>query len=330
MSSPIGSPNEDLGLAGSEPEARAVDKLQDPPKLPFLSASMPNGEKVPPELRQILQYCYILDQKKRQAATKAEETTIKIRIPPRPQKKPKITYYEEDDEGPVEAIRLPISNKLRIDINKNRSKFRSPLKILTPKRVFTPDWESAEISKSKNECFSHDDDSDTEPDGYYKNLDDTELHKRLEIFENRIIYGSYKRVLHPAEAINLLQKDMNLVMTKEESEKAERYNQLDEVQIIPSFWEPRPYDKPENMLSSEQSIELTTKIIQSTIRPERPKTPYKSEKKSKIKRSVSVSITASKKMRPRKIETDPNVLTLPYGTFETDDEDALSEWEDFI
>lgn len=329
MSSPIESPNDDAIGAGSEPEARLADKTHDTMKPPFLSASISNGENSPNELRQILQYYYILDQKKHQVTPKSEETTINIRIPPRPPKKVEIKYIEEDEEGPVDSIRIPISNKLRMSLNKNRMNHRSNSKLFMPKRVFTPDWESAEASKNSHDSFTRSEDSDSESEGAYKNLDDVELHRRLEVLENRIIYGNFKHMIHPAQAMKLLQSDMNLIFTKAEAERAERYEQQDEPQTIPQFWEPRRYDKPENRLTTEQSNELSIKIIQSTIRPEKPKSSSKSDKKP-LKRSMSVSMHNTKKGRPKTLEVDPNVLTLPIGTFETDDESVLSEWEDFI
>ncbi|EAX99328.1 hypothetical protein TVAG_181850 [Trichomonas vaginalis G3] len=305
------------------------------------SAQKPKSDQLPPSFQLLLQQ-YILQGKfntntQQNIFSNPNNTTIRIRIPPRLPKKVVYTYQEEEEEE-TEAIQLkiPRSSRQRVSISPRFiTRPTTPSKFMPPKRVLTPDWETSRSKQPFKNETKYSDDSEEEPETLadWNELDMVDHHRKLEILENRIIYGFDDAYQHPAQSIDLIYKGFNVVMTEEEHLKTERYDQEREPHIVPRFWEPRPWDKPGDLLTESQTEELETKMTIATLAPltrSSLKSPS-SVKKRLVKRSQSVMIGAPpRRGRPRRIQTDSNSLLLPIGTFETDDEDQLSEWDDFI
>lgn len=326
--------------ASSEPAQQKETKDDDVPKTNSLFPTQKH-DQLPPSIQLLLQQ-YILHGKfknnnQQPLFSNPQNTTIQIRIPPRPEKK--IEYkYEEEDEPEAIQLKIPHITRQRVSISPRfLSRPTTPNKFLQPKRVLTPDWESSRAATPTTPEPKHfEDDSDEEPETIieWNKRDMLDHHKILEILENRIIYGFDDKIQHPAQSIDLIYKGFTVVMSEEEHQKTERYNQENEIHIVPRFWDPRPWDKPDDLLSVEQSDELENKMTLASLPHPTKLSQLKSShssKKGTIKRSQSVMIGSTpRRGRPRRIQTDSNSLLLPIGTFETDDETQFSEWEDFI
>lgn len=121
------------------------------------------------------------------------------------------------------------------------------------------------ISSSSHKFFQNGADSSTE------NFDFIEAHKRLEIFENRIISGKSKYI-HPACSVRLEQEETekaeaenrSIVLTEEEVSLSQQYEyengDYDELENhkIPLFWEKRSWDRPEDLMDESESETLKT------------------------------------------------------------------------
>ena len=78
-------------------------------------------------------------------------------------------------------------------------------------------------------------------------------HRVLEIWESRIQRTSDCEYDHPAEAYLAAANDPHPKLTDEESELYHHYKTEQTVTYIPNFWPPRKWDKPELILSEEDS-----------------------------------------------------------------------------
>jgi hypothetical protein len=301
------------------------------------------GDKLPTNLQELLLKFY--RQKKADEAQsnqkKANEkqilnknspnaTLIKIRIPPRVPKKPKKKKIEEEEEDELESITF--STKTRFRTNHFNIRSTTPTnRIQIPKRVLTPDWDKTsdrltEKIESRKAAF-YDEEEENENEKMWKAFDQIERHRRLEIYENRIIWGLNNEYQHPAQSIKAASEGMSFVLSKDESQKAKRYEEMPCKHVVPKFWEPRVWDKPEDSLDETKSQELQDSI-QAASAPKltRPVTPQPS-KKQLLKRSLSVSVGSTKRGRPKR-GMDLNFLVLPIGNFETDSDNERSDWED--
>ena len=96
-------------------------------------------------------------------------------------------------------------------------------------------------------------------------------HSRLEVLESRINYGFDEDHNHPGIAALIEWAVGKLDCTHEEEKLKEHYIQLPPTKKVPTFWEPRPWDKPENILTEKENQILIEKIQQQTnIDPDDP------------------------------------------------------------
>ena len=293
-------------------------------------------------------------------------TNIRIRIPKRPRKQPAPAASEDELSSPRENNEIISSKKKHTNFNKNsfldefeydndydddKISFRIPKrststhfspfltrsstpvpKFLPPKRVLTPDWDSSPIleplKNDENEkIFNGEEEEENENDKIWRiELDREERHRRLEIYESRIIWGS-SLFEHPAQSITAAHNGIPYVLSKEEHEKANRYEEVKCQHIVPKFWEPRVWDKPEDVISAEKTEELLKEIIDASTPKLQKENVHKSSKstpRKTLKRSQSVSIS----MANKKKSYSRKPILLPIGHFETDDE--FSDWEDLL
>lgn len=305
------------------------------------------GDKLPSNLQELLLKFYkqgkageVDSSKKKAKETQNIEknsqnsTIIKIRIPPHVPKKHKKRQIEEEEEEDLESITFSSkshfrSNHFNIRPTTPNNKFQNP------KRVLTPDWDkivSKETPKKVEEeqKFSNEED-ENENEKLWRTFDQSERHRRLEIYENRIIWGLNNEYQHPAQAIKAASEGMTYVLSKEENEKTTRYEQIPCKHIVPKFWEPRVWDKTEDLLDEAKSEELQANIVAaSTPKLTRPTTPHShTSKRQLLKRSLSVNVGSTKRGRPKR-GMDYSLLMLPIGNFETDSDNERSDWEDHL
>lgn len=261
-------------------------------------------------------------------------TIIKIRIPPHIPKKPKKRFFEEEEEGNLESIAF--SSKSHFRTNHFNTRPTTPVnKFQIPKRVLTPDWDKVlaneKPKKVEEEQNSSNNEDENENEKLWRTFDQNERHRRLEIYENRIIWGLNNEYQHPAQSIKAAADGMLYVLSKEEFEKSNRYEQIPCKHVVPKFWEPRVWDKTEDLLDEKKSEELQASIeAASTPKLTHPATPHShASKKQLLKRSLSVNIGSTKRGRPRR-GMDSSLLMLPIGNFETDSDNERSDWEDHL
>ena len=286
---------------------------------------------------------------------KESNTTIRIRIPPHTPKKckRKSSSSTEDFQDILDAPFSPSSRgerspHFRASPHFNLRSTTPTSRFPQPKRVLTPDWETHQrlnvfnnIVKDDDsfkglpftqsgsfEDFPDEDSEENENEKIWTDLDQLERHRRLEIYECRIIWGLTPEYQHPAQAVKAAKNGMSYVLSKEEYEKSTRYEQIPCKHIVPKFWEPRIWDKAEDVLNDQQTEELEGNIISaSTPKLAKPQIPHSHSSKKLLKRSLSVGVGLQKRGRPKR-NIDFNTLILPIGNYETESENDVSDWLD--
>ena len=123
-----------------------------------------------------------------------------------------------------------------------------------PKRVVTPDW-------------IKEDQADTENDSSIKLIDQekmADIHFELEVLERRIEDCIDTKHGHPALCVTAREEDGVKDINRKEKKLRNNYTFVPPVNVIPGFWTRRIYDKPENLMSKEESQSLQIKIQEST------------------------------------------------------------------
>lgn len=185
--------------------------------------------------------------------------------------------------------------------------------IIPPKRIKTPDW----IMNDEEDAIS----DESEHEKKVKNADDfdfVEEHKKIELFENRIIYGIDGCYYHPAQARELALDTVGVVMSKEEYQKSQRYDCQTLPEKKPLFWPERVWDTSDSTMTQEENDKLKNAIDEINILPKSfPVQPsLRSSSQQSTKRSHSSS--SLKRITPR----NPSIVCINFGLFDTDDEDG--------
>ena len=258
-------------------------------------------------------------------------TKIILKVPHRVEKS--VKFVDNDRPLPITKLKKE-KTTVKVSIP-NRFLTRPPSlkksRVSHPRRIQTPDWEqnisSNPLPKAPIVSSKQTYQTDIEP--YWGSFDMIEKHRRIELFESRIIWGLDDKHLHPAHALHAASCGIPFVMTSEENKKSNRYENQTVKTVIPKFWESRVWDKPENMLDELQSDTIIDQI-QVAMSPKLPSSNTISPrpKKNPIKRSQSTQMVPVRRGRPPRVPSDSHTIILPTGVYETDSED-LSEWEDF-
>ena len=124
-----------------------------------------------------------------------------------------------------------------------------------PKRVVTPDW-IKEDPMNAHVCGK------VEATDQQKMID---VHFELEVLERRIEYCIDTKHGHPALCVKVREEEGISDITRKEKKLRNNYTFIPPVNVIPGFWVPRIYDKPENKMSKEESKALQTKIKQASL-----------------------------------------------------------------
>ena len=123
-----------------------------------------------------------------------------------------------------------------------------------PKRVVTPDW-------------IKEDQTDPDTDTPIKLVDQekiADIHFELEVLERRIEDCVDTKHGHPALCVTVREEEGVSDITRKEKKLRNNYTFIPPVNVVPGFWTKRIYDKPENLLSKEESEALQIKIQEST------------------------------------------------------------------
>jgi hypothetical protein len=100
---------------------------------------------------------------------------------------------------------------------------------------------------------------DVDPDSIVlSELED--VHYRLEIIEGRIRMGDNPENDHPALSISLLPHYSFKKLSPPEKEAKENYVTISEENWVPTFWEPRFWDTPQNFMTVGESCRLKEKL----------------------------------------------------------------------
>lgn len=174
----------------------------------------------------------------------------------------------------------------------NSSFFGRSEYLLTQKKIYVPTWEFVKDSTDNPDTNNEDDSS---PEVQIE----VRMHKRLEIYENRIANGLTK-YHHPAYSVQL-EKDEStneITPTEIEEQKLNNYESVVPSQKIPRFWEPRSWDTEESYMSEEESRKLQLKIEneeseESILNLIRSPSKYKSSKKYSVYSYSSSSSSSS-------------------------------------
>lgn len=100
----------------------------------------------------------------------------------------------------------------------------------------------------------------------FNDLPVVEKHRRIELFETRIIDGIIESNPHPFEAVEFARTkfiDKNkkrIKMSQEETDRYDNYEPEKTTPKIPNFWPKRVWDKPEHYMTNAESILLKSRI----------------------------------------------------------------------
>lgn len=166
-------------------------------------------------------------------------------------------------------------NLTKSKISRQDSRSSHPQKI-----IFTPSFEYinfADKDTSNSSQELSDQHNSEEINSSLADFNITEAHKRLEIFEDRIIAGKSKYV-HPAYSV-LLEKEeseksiaenRSIVLSEEEIILSKQYDQENddfdssENQKIPLFWEKRVWDLSDDQMDPDENEALKERITEFT------------------------------------------------------------------
>ncbi|OHT11142.1 hypothetical protein TRFO_01031 [Tritrichomonas foetus] len=124
--------------------------------------------------------------------------------------------------------------------NKNENSESTENAVLTPS-IYIQNNETRSPSNKKYDI----------PD--LSNEERNDLHFKLEVLEHRIQFGKDLDHLHPAMApIVLKNEGLNEIRPREKT-RSKYYNQIDYVQYLPEFWEPRCWDDEYVRMTHEQT-----------------------------------------------------------------------------
>lgn len=170
---------------------------------------------------------------------------------------------KKNEKAPKKTKNKNLTKNKNNLITRQDSRFNHPQKI-----IFTPTF------KLINNDTTDPDQATTETtDPSVADFDIIEAHKRLEIYEDRIIAGKTKYV-HPACSV-LLEKEetekseiegIPIVYSEEEMLLSQQYEQEGddydtfEPQRVPLFWEKRPWDKEDDLMDADESEALRLRI----------------------------------------------------------------------
>lgn len=186
------------------------------------------------------------------------------------------------------------------------------------KRVLTPTWEDTDtISSPEADSIVQ---SRQVPDFSIE-----AVHGKMEYHEARIQMGMDDEFKHPAMATRAAERNQEIVLNRDEAERFNRYKTEGIIQPKPLFWTDRVWDLPDNVMTEEQSKALTDRIENSYEHPkhEGPSTPKpKASPKNRPKKSASQS------NRNRRFYQE-SIVSLTTVSFETDDEDDLTDYDLF-
>ena len=222
-----------------------------------------------------------------------------VKLPPRP-KTPQAQSKK--------TKRLPIRTTQLFADSATLSRSHS-LRSLTPvKRIATPDW-------SESVDFTPPVVTDDRPV-----LDVVDRHRRLELCEYRIQMGIDERFKHPAQAKQAFAIEIADVLTKDESERAGRYEELNLPSRTPSFWPERPWDSEDGTMDEDASSSLRQRIDKLCELPDPEKCDEgRRVERPKIKRSPSVA-----SVRKPRSEVIVSLDVTNYGT-----DNSETECDDF-
>lgn len=230
----------------------------------------------------------------------APTATKNMKLPPRP-KTPQ-ALSKKNKRSPIRTTQLFAESAT---LSRSHS-----LRSLTPvKRIATPDWSEESV-----------DIAGPDTSGDVPVTDVLERHKKLELCEYRIQMGLDERFKHPAQAKQAATIELFDVMSRDESEHAGRYDEVNLPSRTPSFWPERPWDAEDGTMDESASASLRQRIDKLCELPD----PEKCEEGRRVERPKIKRSTSSTSVRKPRSEV---IVTLDMANYGTDDSET--ECDDF-
>ncbi|OHT13557.1 hypothetical protein TRFO_03303 [Tritrichomonas foetus] len=224
--------------ASKTPKPPPTPKSQSPTKLTNKTPKAPKKTKIPGENKKTKiseKFEYFNDNDESDDFDQFDKSGNK--------KKVKVSIDNEDYTLPKKKPKQPKFIRPRSNPNFTINKLDY---LQCNHEILTPDWC---ISNSKN----------TENQLDTREMTNVETHQKLEIYENRIIYGLTK-YSHPAYSVQLEQEEEEFIPNETEKLKISNYNSQNVAQKVPIFWEKRSWDTPGDLMSPEENEKLVERI----------------------------------------------------------------------
>lgn len=149
------------------------------------------------------------------------------------------------------------------EIQKEENQSKNIVQALDNEEILTPSLKIT-VSDTKNEL----NDKNCNHDNTITMNQEKEknLHWELEVIEHRIQFGKDLEHPHPCMAPNVLQNEGLHDVRPREKTRLKHYDQVDYIECIPDFWEPRVWDDNYPKLDHTQSEFLLESMIQAPFK----------------------------------------------------------------
>lgn len=129
--------------------------------------------------------------------------------------------------------------------------------------VLTPEWQiNQTTSKKESNIVSNSNDKEI----LLNNDEEKNVHWELEIVEHRIQFGKDLDHPHPAMAPNILKDEGLHDIRPREKTRSKHYEQINYIEYIPEFWQPRVWDDNYPKLNHAQSEFLLQSMIEAPFK----------------------------------------------------------------
>jgi hypothetical protein len=148
-----------------------------------------------------------------------------------------------------------------------------------------------------------------------------DMHRKLEVYESRIISRADHAHRHPALSVVAMDEaDGPIVLSGAEADRADRYRAVEVADRIPRFWPARPWDRPEAMMTQEETDRMAHWIEQQVVAA-RPGMPERM--------APRIPRIASDGGVKKQVKKKNSVIVLETELFLTDGSGDETDWEDY-
>lgn len=157
--------------------------------------------------------------------------------------------------------------------------------------VLTPEWQiNQTTSKKESNIVSNSNDKEI----LLNNDEEKNVHWELEIVEHRIQFGKDLDHPHPAMAPNILKDEGLHDIRPREKTRSKHYEQINYIEYIPEFWQPRVWDDNYPKLNHAQSEFLLQSMIEAPFKEKKDDdSEYENQDSDTYSSSSSSPITSA-------------------------------------